>query len=99
MRVPGRPVVPVVQVAPVDDLPCAGLSDMFESEDPTVINTALRVCGFCPAQEWCASQAQATRDAGLVLVGVWAGVSYGDYSVPAGEVVREAVGAVYVHGQ
>lgn len=55
---------------------CAGLSEMFDSTEPDVIEQARRVCNGCGVRSWCTAETRHAVDARLPIAGTWAGVAY-----------------------
>lgn len=65
---------------------CAGMSEVFDSTERRVTETARAVCARCPVLSWCASEARHAVDARLPIEGTWAGVAYS-----AGRALRTGV--------
>jgi hypothetical protein len=67
--------LPLLSAAP-DRPACTGMSELFDSLEPSATEQAQRVCDICPVQDWCTRETGHAVRARLPITGTWAGVAY-----------------------
>lgn len=74
-RGPQPPMLPRMERAPAR-VACAGQAELFEDCSPRGAEEARKVCGGCPAREWCDQERRHAVAVGLPITGTWAGITY-----------------------